>query len=234
MEALGREDSTCSHCGSAVRIRSVVHHVSMALFGMSLPIAQFPLRPDLRGIGLSDWEGYANRFVRRLNYTNTFYHTDPRLDITDVPDDMAGTCDFVISTDVFEHVLPPVNRAFNGAKKLLKPGGTFVFTVPFMIEEDDTREHFPHLFKFELKTGADGVVRLHNMRQDGTFEVFDDLCFHGGPGSTLEMRLFARNSIERELQNAGFSNIRFDSEFVPQHGIYWKYPKWSIPIIATA
>lgn len=211
----------------------MVHHVSMALFGMSLPIAQFPLRPDLRGIGLSDWVGYADRFAQRFSYTNTFFHTEPRMDITSVPDELAGTCDVVVSTDVFEHVLPPVNRAFDGARKLLKPGGTLVFSVPFMVEEDETREHFPNLFEFELITDQDGVTRLHNTCRDGSKEVFDDLCFHGGPGSTLEMRLFARNSLQRELERAGFTNIRFDSEFVPQYGIYWEHP-WSIPVIATA
>lgn len=232
-EDLGRENSSCTHCGSAVRIRSIVHHVSMALFGMSLPIAQFPHRPDLRGVGLSDWVGYADRLATRLDYTNTFYHTEPMLDIANVPDDMAGTCDFVISTDVFEHVLPPVDLAFQGAKKLLKPGGTLVLTVPFMIEESETREHFPDLFDFELRTDKAGATRLYNVRRDGGREVFDDLCFHGGPGSTLEMRLFAREGLQRELQQAGFSNIRFDSEFVPQYGIFWRHP-WSIPTIATA
>lgn len=31
-------------------------------------------------------------------------------------------------------------------EKLLKPGGALILTVPFMIEESQTREHFPHLF----------------------------------------------------------------------------------------
>lgn len=231
-EDLGRENSSCSNCGSAVRIRSIVHHVSMALFGMSLPLTLFPKRPDLRGIGLSDWDGYAGPLARRVDYTNTFFHKDPLLDITNILDDMEGTCDFVISTDVFEHVMPPVDRAFRGAFKLLKPGGTLILTVPFMIEEDETREHFPDLYDYRLETGEDGVTRLHNVRRDGGRETFDDLCFHGGPGTTLEMRLFARNAIQRDLANAGFSSVRFDSEFIPQYGIFWRYP-WSTPIIAT-
>lgn len=232
-EDFGRENSSCLHCGSAVRIRSIVHHVSMALFDMSLPISRFPKRPDLRGIGLSDWVGYADRFASKLDYTNTFYHTEPMLDIANVPDDMAGTCDFVVSTDVFEHVLPPVNLAFDGAKKLLKPGGTLVLTVPFMIEESETREHFPDLFDFELTEGEDGAIQLRNRRRDGKIEVFDDLCFHGGPGSTLEMRLFAQDSLQRELETAGFRNIRFDATPVPEFGVFWNHP-WSIPIIAEA
>lgn len=230
---LGRENSSCAYCGSAVRIRSIVHHVSMALFGMSLPIARFPRRPDLRGVGLSDWVGYADRFAAKLDYTNTYYHAEPMLDIANVPDDMAGTCDFIVSTDVFEHVLPPVNLAFEGAKKLLKPGGTLVLSVPFMTEETDTREHFPDLFDFEIKENKDGVMQLTNKRRDGGLEVFDDLCFHGGPGTTLEMRLFARDSLQLELEAAGFSNIRFDATFVPEFGIFWKHP-WSIPVIAEA
>jgi len=230
---MGRETSTCPACRSTVRMRSIVHLVSMAVFGKSIALPDFPSRPDIRGIGLSDWDEYARRLASRVNYTNTFYHQEPLLDITAVPDTMAGTCDFVISTDVFEHVTPPVARAFEGALKLLKPGGTLVLTVPFMTEQSETREHFPNLHRFEVLGEGAGPFKLVNTRVDGVVESFDNPVFHGGPGETLEMREFAKDSLRLELERAGFTEIRFADEPVREFGIYWRYP-WSIPVVARA
>ncbi len=99
----------------------------MELFGTSLVLSDFPHRPDLAGIGLSDWEGYANPLAERLNYTNTFFHQAPLLDITSVGPDHSGRYDFIICSDVFEHVCQPVSKAFENAYRLLKPGGVMIF-----------------------------------------------------------------------------------------------------------
>lgn len=103
-------------------MREVAYLASVALFGTGLPIPQLPVRPHLRGIGLSDWWEYANRLAHRISYTNSWYHQEPRLDITVVPDEHAHQYDLVISSDVFEHVIPPLERAFAGATRLFKPG----------------------------------------------------------------------------------------------------------------
>jgi len=227
---LTREGESCGGCGSTVRARAVVHHVSQAVFGKSLALPDFPMRPDVRGVGMSDWAGYAQPLAERMNYTNTFYHQEPFLDITAVPDDMAGTCDFLISTEIFEHVCPPVSRAFEGARRLLKPGGTLVLTVPYMLE-DETREHYPNLHKFEIVSKGGGAWLLVNTRKDGEVEQFDNLVFHGGPGTTLEMRLFAKTALQHELERAGFTRVHFADEAVPEFGIHWLHP-WSLPIVA--
>jgi len=231
--SMGREDKSCHRCGSSVRMRAFAHHVSCVAFGKSLAIPDFPIRRDIRGVGLSDWKRLAKELARRLDYTNTFYHRNPHLDITHVPDSMAGTCDFVNSADVFEHVGPPVSRAFDGARKLLKPGGTLILTVPFVLEEKEKREHYPHLHSFRITGRWWGPRRLVNTRESGEVEVFENPVFHGGPGSTLEMRVFAKQSLQRELERAGFSGIRFVQDAVPGFGIVWPEP-WSIPVIAQA
>jgi len=84
----------------------------------------------LVGVGMSDWEGYANRLEKKLSYVNTYYHKAPLLDITAVDPSLSNLYDFIIATEVFEHISPPISRAFENVHRLLKPGGVFIFSVP--------------------------------------------------------------------------------------------------------
>lgn len=231
--SLDREIPSCTGCGSNLRWRAIIGHLTRELFGELRPLAELPVRKDVRGVGLSDSATYASPLSDVVDYTNTFYHQEPRLDITNVGDDMAGTCDFVISSDVFEHVLPPVSRAFEGARRLLRPGGLLVLTVPYATEVTHTREHFPDLHQWVLEGDAPGGYRLRNRRRDGVEEVFEDLVFHGGPGSTLEMRLFSRDSLLDQLRAAGFRDVRVADEAMPGIGVVWNKP-WSLPVLARA
>lgn len=233
VQAIERETASCTHCGSTLRMRAIMALLAESLFGRALPLDRFPHRKDIRGIGLSDWDEYARRLADRLDYTNTWYHAEPRLDITAIDDAMAGTCDFLIATDVFEHVAPPVGRAFAGARRPLKPGGVLVLTVPFAIEHEHTIEHFPDLYDWRLDEEAEGHYVLHNRCRDGRRQRFDDLIFHGGPGSTLEMRLFARAALLRDLEAAGFHDIRLAGQSFPEYGVSWPH-EWSIPVTARA
>ena len=45
---------------------------------------------------------------------------------------------------------------------------------------------------------------LVNRRRDGTIERFDNLCFHGGEGFTLEFRVFSRHGLLESVEKAGF------------------------------
>ena len=181
LKELSREVPSCRKCGSTVRMRSIVHILSMELFNRSMVLTDFPIRKDIRGIGMSDWQGYADVLAQKLNYTNTFYHQEPKLDITDPPDAMLGSLDFVISTDVFEHVLYPVSRAFENTRKLLKRDGVFVFTVPYTKEGESTVEHFGELNDFEIVESS-GKYILKDIDRAGNERLFDNLVFHGGPG----------------------------------------------------
>jgi hypothetical protein len=225
---LGRENVSCG-CRSSVRMRSVIHLLSMHLFGESLAIRDFPYRPSIKGIGLSDWPVYGDRLAGRLGYTNTYYHQAPRVDITDVPAELRARLDFIISTDVFEHVLAPVSAAFRGARDLLAPGGAMIFSVPFLVHGEDTIEHFEGLHEFQVEE-QDGRHRLVNRRADGRIDMYDELIFHGGPGETLEMRVFTRHSLLREFDDAGFDVEVFDHD-VPERGIVWHQTN-SVPMLA--
>lgn len=231
LEQLGRETPACPSCRSTVRMRAIIHLLSVELFGESLLLADFPRRPDLRGIGLSDWEVYAAPLAQKLNYTNTYYHKEPRLDIATPALDPAleGTLDFLISTDVFEHVAPPVDVAFDNVARLLKPGGLFVFSVPYGLG-GSTREHFPELFEYEIVREGERR-RLRNRTRDGREQVFESLVFHGGEGETLEMRFFAEADLLAALARVGLGSVKIFRQPYLAHGIYWHHP-WSLPLTA--
>jgi SAM-dependent methyltransferase len=218
-------------CESTVRDRTIVHLLTSALIGHSAALPDLPQRRDLRGLGLSDSRTYARPLRRTFSYTNTYFHTRPKLDITNVADRHDATYDFIISSDVFEHVAPPVARAFSGARRLLKPGGVFVFSVPFSLDAD-TIEHFPDLHDYRVIESPAGW-RLENRTADGRDQTFTGLVFHGGPGTTLEMRVFSRAGLEREFAAAGFSRMRVADEPFLKYGIAWPHP-WSVPIVAYA
>lgn len=227
--ALRRETNSCNGCGSTVRMRSMIHALSCALFGRSIALPDFPEDREIKGIGMSDWDVYAVRLAERLGYQNTYYHQEPRLDITDISDRDVASVDFIISTDVFEHVCPPVSVAFENALRMLKPDGAFVFSVPYALS-GDTIEHFPDLHDFRIED-RQGRRVLVNRTMDGTEQVFPDLVFHGGPGDTLEMRVFSESGLLRELRGAGFHDIRILGEPCFEFGI-WHAASNSLPLVA--
>ncbi len=229
MASIKREEPSCDGCGSTVRCRAVTHVLSTALFGRCLTISDFPDRPDIVAWGLSDWDGYASRLREKFSYTNTFYHAEPRLDITNITPSDIGRLDVLISSDVFEHVCPPVGTAFDNARLLLKPDGFLILTVPYGLQPE-TIEHYPRLHDFVIE-GEAADRRLVNITADGERETFSNLVFHGGAGSTLEMRVFSHDGLLAHLQEAGFSRVAVQPDPCFEHGIYWWQP-WSLPIVA--
>jgi hypothetical protein len=205
--------------------------LSIALFGKALSLPEFPVNKQLLGKGMSDWVGYAEPLSNKLGYTNTYYHQEPKLDITDVDIFDYQSLDFLLSTDVFEHVVPPVDIAFENARKLLKRSGVFIFSVPFGLH-GDTLEHYPNLNEFNLET-RNGERVLINRTKEGDVEEFKDLVFHGSSvgGETLEMRVFSESGLLKNLKAAGFDNIQIMRDPYFEFGIYWPKP-WSVPIIA--
>jgi len=57
---------------------------------------------------MSDLPDVASRLADKFDYTNTFYHQEPSFDVThpDVRD--RGRYDFILSSEVMEHVPPPI------------------------------------------------------------------------------------------------------------------------------
>ena len=229
VEKIDSEPSSCAGCGSNVRLRALLYLLSRELFGEALLLPDFPPLRTLRGIGLSDQWSYATLLAERLDYTNTYYDREPRLDITTRHTERHGTYDFILSSDVFEHIAVPVERALEEACRLLKPNGVLCMTVPSSLD-DETKEHYPDLHRYSVVDLAGSLV-LINRKADGTLEIRDNLVFHGGVGATLEMRLFSQKDLERKLLAAGFQTVAFQTEVVPRFGIAFE-GKWSLPLVA--
>lgn len=228
---LDHEPSSCSGtgCGSNIRLRALVYLLSTELFGDGFLLPEFPALPAIKGLGLSDQASYASRLATKFDYTNTYYDREPRLDITEPHPDRYGTYDFILSSDVFEHIADPVDRAFDEAYKLLKPHGVLCLSVPFSLREA-TEERFLGLHEYTV-VDLSGSPVLINRTREGALEIRDDLVFHGGVGATLEMRLFSKNDLEKKLIAAGFQSIRFLTDGVPRFGIAFQ-GGWSLPLVA--
>jgi SAM-dependent methyltransferase len=227
---LDRETPSCSSCGSNVRTRGLLQAFSRELFGANLTLPDFPRVKSLRGIGTSDSSQYADRLASKLDYRNTFHDREPRFDIADPGNDHSGKYDFLLSSEVFEHVVPPAAAAFQNAFQVLKPTGFLVFTVPYSLELS-MAEHFPDLHEFGLAR-LGGRVHLINRTREGAVQVFDNLVFHkDGSGTALEMREFSETSLKQLLTAAGFESVRIYSDDYPPFGIVHS-ESCSLPIAA--
>ncbi|HML17197.1 MAG TPA: methyltransferase domain-containing protein [Bryobacteraceae bacterium] len=228
-EGLGRETENCAACGSTVRLRALIALLSREMFGVLLALPEFPVLKGIRGIGMSDAPELAERLAEKFDYTNTFYHQAPVFDVTTPDDRDRGRYDFIVSSEVMEHVPPPVERVFATLFGMLKPDGLLLLTTPYTLG-GTTREHFPDLHEFTLASVGQRTV-LINRRRDGSIEVFENLIFHGGHGSTVEVREFTEDSLRSLLERTGFDAIHFAGENVPEFGVEHS-ENWSLPIAA--
>jgi SAM-dependent methyltransferase len=226
-----REAATCEVCGSSLRHRALIAALQLRLCGEVRPLRTLARDRRIVGLGMSDVHVYAQWLQRKFAYDNTFFHKAPRLDIQDPGREFLGRHDFVICSDVLEHVAPPVATAFRNLHGLLKPGGMLAFTVPYA-REGETCEHFPELHAFRIEGEGPGR-RLLNTTRDGRRQAFGDLRFHGGDGDTLEMRIFALPGLLRLLAAAGFRDLQVHDQPLPQWGIV-PADGCSLPITAVA
>jgi hypothetical protein len=218
VEGFGREEPSCVTCASNVRMRGLLRALSMELFGMPLTVPDFPRVKSLRGIGMSDSAQYADLLAARFDYRNTFYDREPRFDIANVDERELGLHDFVLSSEVLEHVAPPVGRSLANAFGLLKTAGVLLLTVPYSLEAT-TAEHFPELGEYGVARVGERLV-LVNRTRSGETQVFDELVFHVSFGDpALEAREFSQRDLECLLRAAGFSEVRIYSEEYRPYGI---------------
>jgi SAM-dependent methyltransferase len=212
-----------------MRYRAVINALSIALWDKPLALTDYPFEKMRKGIGMTDSEIYSSRLAERLGYRNSYYHREPKLDILDLDPMLHDSVDFILSSDVLEHVAPPIERAFQNLYYLLRPGGVLVVTVP-LADDIFAKEHFPNLLDFHYETRNGNRVLINRTAED-SYEEFNELVFHGGPGETLEMRVFSKERLIAELNKAGFSRVRVVTEDFLEFGIIWGGDK-SVPVVA--
>jgi SAM-dependent methyltransferase len=215
-----RELAICQKCGANARFRGIIH-VLGHLFGKGegRPLQDWSIRKHIHGVGMSDWSGYANLLSKKFNYKNTFYDRNPQLDIMNLAEKDLGNYDFVICSDVFEHILQPLQKGFDNLFRLLKPGGHLIFSVPYT-RAAETIEHYPGLRDYEILNfrGEKIIVNRDNF---GGLQVYDNLIFHGGEGATLEMRVFCETDVLSRLAQSRFENIYVYDQPQLSIGYYW-------------
>lgn len=229
--SMERESGTCRQCSSVMRFRAMMAILTERFCGKVQVLTELARNPHITGLGMSDSDTYAALLAQKFSYTNTYYHCEPLLDIVKPAPQWLGVNDFVISSDVFEHVPPPIQSAFDNMYALLKPGGIAIFSVPFSLEAD-TFEHYPDLHDFTIRQDENGEWVLDNVSKAGVKQSFRNLVFHGGPGSTLELRLFSQAALQRHFAAAGFTDLRVHNEPHFEHGIFWLAP-WSLMLSAV-
>lgn len=215
-----RELATCRVCQCNVRARGIVYGICTGVFGHACPrLSDLPDDSGRVGLGMSEFH-FVDRLNKKVTFTNTYFHQEPKLDILSDQDWLHfQDQDFVVSTDIFEHIRQPLQTAYTNVANMLKPGGCFIFSAPY-IDAPSTIEHYPNLHEYTIEE-ASGHRELVNTTAGGAVERFSDPIFHGGDGSTLELRVLARSDIFSGLAAAGFIDIREYSEPVLDIGYYW-------------
>lgn len=216
---LMRETGVGLRYGSWVRARAIINALldSMNLF----PILAF-LNPDknIRGFGISDDARYANLLSEKFSFKNTFFHTEPRLDLMRFDPNFGDDIyDFCICTDVLEHVIGDWREALQNIYRYLKPGGILILSAPWSNSLQTTIEHYPSAIDYKSHF-VDGVYDHTTISyNDGTTAAAPNPIFHGGPGNTLEMRFFALGEILSAAAKIGFSKFNTYDFNYPHFGI---------------
>src|SRR5438477_6625720 len=64
VENFATEPASCV-CGSNVRLRALIHLLSIELFGQSLSLTEFPKLKAIRGLGMTDKDAYARLLAEK-------------------------------------------------------------------------------------------------------------------------------------------------------------------------
>jgi SAM-dependent methyltransferase len=112
----------------------------------------------------------------------------------------SDSLDGVIHNDVLEHV-PEYRRSFDEVRRVLKPGGTVLFTCPFFVSRDD------HLVRAEIQ--PDGQVRH-----------FEEPEFHGDPLNDEGILAYYHFGwkLLADLAETGFREVEIGVSYAPSCG----------------
>ncbi|MSX34844.1 MAG: methyltransferase domain-containing protein [Actinobacteria bacterium] len=195
-----REGESCPRCGSSWRTRATALLIMRGL-GIE-PRPMLELEPDHRrhGLGISDNPEMARFFYRCFNYSNSQLDVHPIVDLLNPQSSMQGLYDFVICSDVLEHVPPSAERAIASLASFLRPGGIAMVSVP--VSGGETEEYYPDITDWSMLDGE-----LHWTDASGASHIDNDPEIHGGDGLTIAFRTWGAEDFERAVLSNGFSSI---------------------------
>jgi SAM-dependent methyltransferase len=227
-----REMMFCVQCGSNARFRGLVFGLMRHVLNtQSSALVDIEVNREISGVGISDSEAYANILTLKLSYMNTYYHQEPYLDICNI--DSASKyrqLDFIICSDVLEHTLEKPQAVLRNISGMLKQGGVAIISAPTYYL-DSSLEWYPDASAVNVRQ-VEGRYEAFWTTTYGKSFVHLNPNFHGGPGSTLEMRLIAHNDLLRAGEAEGFAAETLD--FRPKFGYSWpiisEYPGVDAPM----
>jgi SAM-dependent methyltransferase len=220
-EPVHRELMACAGCGANMRFRAIACAIALARSGQVGALSGLSPDRGCRAIGISDATNYAAVLEGLFDYTNTFLHTEPRLDIEDAASfERFGALDLIVCSDVIEHTLRPPSMVLVNLAQALKPGGHLVLSAPTFLMPD-TVERYPSLEGFDVKAAGGGAWEVHYRTRFGTHGVDAAPVFHGGPGRVLELRVISHPQLLHELRAAGLELLPIAEAELQRHGALW-------------
>lgn len=185
----GREGTICRNCGSTSRNRAVAFVLARVL-DEDQAVFRWTYRLSTRMLESSARGALAMYFRMKFDYYGTEFDpariaegTHPReyADFQKLHYD-EDTFDFVVASDVFEHIRRDAD-AVREVERVLKPGGYLILTVPYDHERAQTIQ----------RVDTSGPADVHLLPPQ----------YHGGGGHTLAYREYGRD-LSDLVRAAGF------------------------------
>ncbi|BAP33579.1 uncharacterized protein CHSO_4542 [Chryseobacterium sp. StRB126] len=196
-----REDATCKKCNSISRKRHL-SKVILELINRKNNTSYSSLREISKDSGLRIYNvesnGALHHYLKHIDHYICSEYFGPyethgkeqngilNVDLMNIPFD-DNTFDLIVSTEVFEHIPNPY-KAFSEVHRILKKGGSHVFTVPYYEDKEND----------EVRAFLDGNNEIvHLMKPE----------YHGDPirsdEGILVYTIFAKE-MQKKLELIGF------------------------------
>lgn len=214
--SIGRESGAGYRYNTWVRARAIIFALQTSL--NLHPILSFcNQNKEITGLGISDDTRYSKQLEYKFSYKNTFYEREPHLDIMLFDDNLTNKFNFIICSDVLEHIMGDYKKALLNLYNYLKINGVLIFSVPYTFSKN-TYERYPECIKYEtLGDSKNRYIKITNKNGECYYEY--NPIFHGGSGNTLEMRVFSYYDIIKTAKSIGFK-IKLFKLNIPRFGIY--------------
>ena len=123
-----RESLWCSRCGSSLRVRRVADVLLLHYGAGARSLAALVEEPGFRELEVAEINAVGELHEVLAAHPRLTYSEYPQEDVTRLSYADASF-DLVLTSDTLEHV-PDFRRALRETRRVLRPGGRHVFTVP--------------------------------------------------------------------------------------------------------